>query len=433
METRVRSHIVRLTLVNTAGSAVLLGVALGLAFFFAKINTIKDVESELQEALQIFYAEPDQFPDLKEFKEANPSRSVAVFDSKRRLLESMGAFHPQYLEGHKEVEGQFLFGTRVGTYNLVVATPAIETERSLRQLGFVLFCLWLPLTGLLGAISYLSAIRVFVPLRNLTLEASNLGRTDLAARLSVPEGKEYLEFAGALNEMLARIEHLATRAEQFSSDAAHELRTPLAILIAQLETTLLNPRTTEEYQAAISKMLAEAIRLSELSETLLATAKSAPPPAPPISIAPIVRSISADYANRFEASGQKLESEVSDFKLSITETELRIIISNLLDNALRFSASGATTRLSLGKDAIQTILRVTDEGEGVAQSVRDTLFDRFVRAEASRNREHGGFGIGLALCKKIVESRGGRIWLETNQPSQKSGSTFVCAWPNPAG
>ena len=420
-----QSHIFRHTILTTGLASLSIAAAFLVAFLLARTQAFADVEKELGNSTSVFLAEPDQFPDLKEFHEANPDLSAVVFDSSGSILGSLGSLKIQNQLGFVTKRGLFTYGRPISKWHVVVATPSERTEKALERLVVVLGILWVPLTALLGFVSLRSANAIFVPIQSMTQEAANLGKNRMGERLILPNGKEFRDLAIELNNMLARTEEYAERAEQFSADAAHELRTPLAILRTQIETTLLNKRSSDEYESALRKVLSESERLSELAEVLLASSRSERLVQPEQDISEYVRLLGVEWQTLFQESGQKLSMFVEPCRVAIGSEEVRVIVSNLLENARRYSSPGANTtlRLSRGSESVQ--ISVADEGIGVPPEIESTLFDRFVRGEESRNREYGGFGVGLSLVKKIVNVRGGHIRFVRNPV----GTTFICEFP----
>ena len=216
------------------------------------------------------------------------------------------------------------------------------------------------------------------------------------------------------------------RQERFVADAAHELRTPLTVIRGQIETALLRARTTEDYKHTLNIALAEAERLSRLVEGLLLSA-SAPVVKPtPITLDAVLERAHARWVDRFSQAGiELLLKDVPAARVEMRPEECDSILDNLLSNALKHSSPNSTTRISLAVDDVAATISVADEGTGVPESLRETLFDRFTRGETSRNRELGGFGIGLAVVKRLVEARGGDVYLA---PSEK-GATFAVKLP----
>ena len=346
---------------------------------------------------------------------AEPGVSVAVFSGGKRLAQTGGlGLVPLRESGRTRLAGvevTALTDEERG-FRVVAARPWDHREEILERFNKVLALLWFPLVGLIAGATALASRATFRPLDRLRQQADEAREGGLRGRLGVEGTDEYGEFAASLNAFLDRIEALVENEEQFVADAAHELRTPLTALRGRVETTLLRERTPEEYRGALGIVLAEGERLSALVEALLNSATAiAARPAPPLDLRAVIEAAHARWIDRFAESGVGLDVAAVPLRVGLTSGEAGSLLDNLLANALRASPSGTVCRveLRLVKDRVR--LAVQDAGPGVPEELRERVFDRFVRGEESRNRATGGFGIGLSLCRRIAEGRGGRIWV----------------------
>jgi two-component system OmpR family sensor kinase len=315
---------------------------------------------------------------------------------------------------------------RHGSFHVVAALPWARREEALRRFSITLALLWFPLVGLVAGAAALSSRATFRPLDELRRQADDARAGGLGGRLLVSGEDEYGTFATSLNGFLNSIENLVKNEEQFVADAAHELRTPLTALRGRIETTLLRDRAPEEYRKALGIVLVEAERLSDLVEALLGSATAAyARTAPALDLQIEVEQAHARWLDRFAEAGVGLEvSSVPSFA-AVTPSEIGSVLDNLLGNALRASPPNSTCRIELWKERDKVRLALQDAGPGVPEELRERIFDRFVRGEESRNRATGGFGIGLSLCRRIVEGRGGTICVA---PSEK-GARFEVDLP----
>lgn len=315
---------------------------------------------------------------------------------------------------------------RRGRYHVVAALAWGRREEALRRFAVTLALLWFPLVGLVAGATALTSRATFHPLDELRRQADAARQGGLEARLQVEGQDEYAAFATSLNGFLDNLETLVRTEEQFVADAAHELRTPLTALRGRVETTLLRERAPAEYRKALGVVLEEAERLSALVEALLGSATAAyATPAPPLDLEAEVERAQARWLDRYAEAGVELIATTQPASARVTPSEIGSILDNLLANALRASPEGTTCRIEQTVAEGRVRLAVHDAGPGVPEELRERIFDRFVRGQESRNRATGGFGIGLSLCRRIAEARGGSIGVV---PSEK-GARFEVDLP----
>ena len=283
------------------------------------------------------------------------------------------------------------------------------------------------LTGLLG---WGAARRGLAPLRAMGREAGAITARHLDARLSadaVPA--ELAELADTLNGMLSRLEESFRRLSNFSSDLAHELRTPVSNLLTQTQVTLSKSRSVGEYHDILASNAEEFERLSRIVSDMLFLAKSendlVVPNREPVSLADEVSSVLEFYEALAEEKGIAV-ALVGDGSISGDRLMIRRAINNLMSNAVRHtSPGGAITVRIVQHGGAGTELQVENAGEGVAAEHLPRLFDRFYRVDFARQRQSDGAGLGLAITKSIVRAHGG----EVAAYSQDGLTTFCLKFP----
>jgi two-component system OmpR family sensor kinase len=256
-------------------------------------------------------------------------------------------------------------------------------------------------------------------------EAKILSSKGPGSRLAVPEDAEFGPLAERLNEFLDKIQASVRSQERFVADAAHELRTPLTILRGQVETTLLRERTGPEYAKVLNLLLDEAVRMSELVESLLVSSQASMTSAEVRDITVDVQEAVDRWTPRFREQQVALRSEIHPAEAPVLLRELDSVLDNLLGNALRHSTAGSSCWVVLSDGNGKTEISVADEGPGIPDEFKGQVFERFYRTDTSRNRDSGGFGIGLAICKRIANERGATIQVLDNSPT---GAKFVVTW-----
>lgn len=425
----VFGHRTRLTLA-AAGSAGLLFFALfALAVAALRLFEVRSAQSLLMPVLSQLSDELKRRPATSEFAEAieyDPDISLAIYDSRGKLIDAEGDFDLPLVPrpGFTVADGsRVLTDMRRVKDSTVVVGMSWEPQAALiRKVTWLLAGLWIPLVGVVAFATSQAAKATFFPLERLAEEAEALSLDRLEARMAVPPPGEYRGFVLRLNRFLDRLEASVRREEQFIADAAHELRTPLTVLRGQIETALNRSRDAEEYQATLKVVLEEVLRVSQLVELLLQSAVPAKEGVQ-TELDSAAESAHARWADRFLATGVTLQLNTMPASAHISSPEAEVILDNLLANALRASPPGSTCSIRVACCDSQAALSVADQGRGISTESSSTVFHRFARGNELQGT---GFGIGLDLCKRIVEAHSGSIQLLDNQPH---GSIFEVRLP----
>ncbi|EJN19428.1 heavy metal sensor kinase [Pseudomonas sp. GM78] len=282
-------------------------------------------------------------------------------------------------------------------------------------------------TALLGAWAARSGLR---PLRRMSAVASGVSAQSLNARL--PEADmppELAEMAHHFNAMLGRLDDSFQRLSAFSADIAHELRTPLSNLLTHTQVTLTRPRPLEDYREALHSNLEELQWMAQLVNDMLYLAKAdhglLMPKREPLELAEEVDLLLEFFAPLAEDARVTLKRD-GDARLEGDRSMLRRALSNLLDNALRFTPAGGEVRVRIVDQPKGLKLMVENSGDGISEELLPRLFDRFYRADPARHEgssEHAG--LGLAITQSIVRAHGGQIRCE----SEKGWTRFLIELP----
>ncbi|MCW2856727.1 MAG: ATP-binding region, ATPase domain protein [Marmoricola sp.] len=261
----------------------------------------------------------------------------------------------------------------------------------------------------LAMIVWLSVGRALRPVEVMREEADQIHAAHLARRLAVPAGSDEIpRLARTLNEMLDRIDESQRSQRQFVSDASHELRSPLAVLRQSAELGLAHPELVSQESLA-DDVLHETARLEDLVSALLLLARVESHTAGPIEPVDVDDVVLVEVA-RIRDTGTAVHIDVSALSAGRTTGStvlLGQVVRNLLDNAVRH----ATGRIEVGlhQHGHVMVLRVDDDGSGIAARDRESVFERFVRLDEGRARDEGGSGLGLAIVRTIVTSLGGTV------------------------
>jgi two-component system, OmpR family, heavy metal sensor histidine kinase CusS len=270
-------------------------------------------------------------------------------------------------------------------------------------------------TALLGAWAARSGLR---PLRRMGEVAASVSAHSLTQRLPQQHmPAELAELAQAFNAMLGRLDDAFQRLSAFSADIAHELRTPLSNLLTHTQVILTQPRPLEDYREALHSNLEELQWMAQLVNDMLYLAKAdhglLMPKREPLALADEVEALLEFFALLAEDAHVSLVREGSAHTAG-DRGMLRRALSNLLDNALRFTPAGGEVRVRITEGAMGVTLAVENTGEGIPGALLPRLFDRFYRADPARHEgssEHAG--LGLAITQSIVRAHGGRIFCES--------------------
>jgi heavy metal sensor kinase len=276
------------------------------------------------------------------------------------------------------------------------------------------------------------ARRALRPIDRLTTAAGAIGVTRLADRLDDPgTGDEVAHLAATLNTMLSRIEGGVQEQRRLVADTSHELRSPLAAMRAELDVSLRADRLDPPSRAALESTREEVIRLSRMVEDLLTLAGADEGRLDLVLAGGDLADVAGDVARAMEplaaAHGITLRLEAAPAPVTGDRGRLQQAIGNLVDNAIKYSPHGAVVRIATATEGDEAVVRVSDAGPGVAPELRERVFDRFFRADASRTRATGGSGIGLAIVRELAAAHGGRAWVEPRGAG--GGSVFVLALP----
>lgn len=264
---------------------------------------------------------------------------------------------------------------------------------------------------LIGLLMAYSVRRALQPVARLEQATRNRSRFDLTPlpRSGLPS--ELLALVGAFNHVLGQLDHAIKAERQFISDAAHELRTPLASLQAQLEVVMRSRSDTEREQA-LKKLMLSVQRSSRLSEQLLDMARLEASEMAPVRDWHDLKTIVGHVAHEFDLTARRqqrhLTLQLQPCHIQCDVDEMGILVRNLLDNALRYTAPGGTVRIRCGDDAAQgAFLEIADDGPGVPLEDQQAIFERFHRLRG--NGHVRGSGIGLSLVVRIAHLHQARI------------------------
>ena len=308
-------------------------------------------------------------------------------------------------------------------------------QKARRQL-IILLAIAGPAALLLGSYGgLLLANQALFPVDRLTRAAEEIEAGDLAKRVQVPAKMDELgRLAVTFNRMIARLQAAFERQRQFTADASHEMRTPLAVMRGDIEIALRRDRKPEEYRSVLTSNLEEIIRLSRLVEDLLMLARADAGQSllqcEPMDLAELCAQVTEYLSPLAEEKGQQLiytPPEITPLKISGEAQRLKQMLLNLLDNAVKYTPTNGSIRLRLMQDQHDAILSLSDTGRGIPEEDLSHIFERFFRhSRSTSDKTVQGFGLGLSIVKWIVDSHGGKI---SAASTLGQGTTFTVRLP----
>ena len=306
---------------------------------------------------------------------------------------------------------------------LSIHEPAMN---ALRELLLIILVALPVVVVLLVLGGYAITRRWLKPLHLMVVEANEIGGHEFQRRLSVQNPHDELGgMATVFNTTLSRLEDSYRALDRFVADAAHELLTPLTTLRSVGEVGLRRARSEDEYREIVGSMLEEAQRLQLLVEKLLQLARAEGGAnmlqCAPVKLDELCLEVMQDASVLAEDKGQEIVLRAAPGAAHTDGLLLRQALQNLVDNAIKYSPSGTQIVITLEYEKDRAVISVSDEGPGVPVEHRERLTDRFFRAEASRGRNGGGFGLGLAITKAYMHVLSGGLSYEQGQPR---GSRF---------
>ena len=297
--------------------------------------------------------------------------------------------------------------------------------------------------------TYFLTKKTLTPLQKLTSEVSQIQAQNLSTQLAVPNSKdEIAQLTSSFNEMLARLDNAFSTQKQFSANAAHELRTPLAVLQTNLEVfeKKQEPEMVE-YQQLFTMIKEQTARLSQLVGTLLdMTNLKSVPRTDHVSLEELVDEVFCDLDPVAEKAGisihfddsssQDWHTDVHTPDASALNNNIRNItgsyvllyraVYNLVENAIKYNRPHGSVSVSVKQKNGQAMVLVTDTGIGISPENQKKIFDPFFRVDKSRSRAMGGAGLGLALVDSIAKEHGGTVKV---LESSETGSTIALMLP----
>ena len=284
------------------------------------------------------------------------------------------------------------------------------------------------ITLLSGILAYFVSGRALKPLRSFTSQVEQVQLNNLAdMRIDEDAISEFRQLSRSFNQMLERLNNAFSAQRQFTGNAAHELRTPLALMQAQLELfSAEHPDVRPETAEFLTLLREQTERLIQMTRTLLEMSNLRQVARNErIQLAPMIEEIFTDLAPLSDKLGVTLTAE-GDGIMTGSDALIYRLIFNLTENAVKYNQPGGSVRVSVTQELEKLLLRVSDTGCGIPEVYQRSIFQPFFRVDKSRSREYGGAGLGLSLVWEIADLHGGSVWVEK---SSEKGTTIAVGLP----
>lgn len=348
----------------------------------------------------------------------------------RRIDRDGHAWHATHLRIEPEVPPAAVGAGKHRALTLTAAVPLDPVRDTLRALAAALAGLNVAVLVVAAFVGRVVVRRALAPIARMADAARAMGADDRDARLPVgPAADELADLSAAFNGLLGRLDEAFARERRFTGEASHQLRTPVAAIIGQVEVALRRDRDPAEYRLMLAKVHAQAERLRRVVDALLFLARSqgdGPPVAlEPLDIAVVVRDRLAVFAEHQRVGDLRLDVAEGVWASAHREL-LGELFDALLDNALKYSDPGTPVDVRIGRDADCAWVEVEDRGVGIAEADVPHVFQPFFRAAAVRDRGVAGVGLGLAVAARIAAAFGGAVRVS----SESGGTRFRLELPS---
>lgn len=315
---------------------------------------------------------------------------------------------------------------------VTTAYPADDLDDLLQRL-FAMMLYSLPVTLIVSMVAgWFLAQRSLRPVDVIARSARLISARSLSQRLPMPDtDDEIARLTLTLNDMIARLEQSFTQIRQFTSDASHELKTPLAIMLGELELALKRPLSPAEYRETLTSCLEEVERLTTVVQGLLelsrADAGQVQLDLSTVDLSRLTEDVVDDVMTLAEQRHHKVHSHVQrSVMVRGDRVKLYQALLNIGENAVKYTESGGEIIIDVSGYGPYAEVRVRDTGIGIPEEQMPFIFDRFYRVDRARSKQIGGTGLGLAITKTIIEAHGGTIRVES---VEGEGTTFIVTMP----
>jgi len=358
---------------------------------------------------------------VPESRPSIPENVEARFHRNRYISTMRGVVHELFIRGPH--------------HTLVcVGRSVIDEQGRIRELTLMLISTGAAIfaIGMFGG--WWLSRRAIAPIQKMSQIAEEIQSNTLSRRVDIKGfDSELAQLGTVLNSMFDRLHDAFQQQRRFVADASHELRTPLSVIMTSAELALSKDRGSEEYKLQLETCQRSANRMHQLVESLLMLArldgKQPSESLSPLDLAQLVKE-NLEWLGPLAAERQiQFKANLQSCMVSGHHNLLNQLVTNLVVNAIQYNKDRGTVRIDIRSETHGSLLSVDDDGIGIPESDIPHLFDRFYRVDQARSRNTGGNGLGLAICKRIVEIHRGTIEV-TSKVGE--GSKFIVRFPSPS-
>ena len=390
--------------------------------------SLGDVRQSPRDLLMLAYYSGDQLIKIS-------SNNLYILDDETvaRIITSGRTFFTADTTGGEKLR---CFGTRIPPEREISIPRNIPTEREKRPIVLItgrptapieeslsalvnVFIIAIPVCLIIaGGGGVFLAGRALKPVDTISRTARDIEENDLSRRIDIKTKDELGRLARTINQMIERLQKAFERQRQFTGDASHELRAPLAVIQAESTLALQKDRHIDEYRQSLETISQEAGHMTKIIEQLLTLARSdagvEKMSFEKVNLSKLLSDLTSDINVLCHDKGLSLKLD-ADNNVSVKGDagKLRRLFLNVLDNAIRYTPGGGVISVTLSNEGQTALVTIKDTGIGIPQKHIPHIFDRFYRVDKARSRAEGGSGLGLAICKYIVEAHGGEISVES--------------------
>lgn len=312
---------------------------------------------------------------------------------------------------------------RQGGLSIVLDVAGIERSILSDALVILVFVI---IAGSCAA--YLLAGHYTKPIKQLSSHMRELAPDSLSRPIEVESGGEEIqELVKSFNQMTGQLSEAFAMQSRFSVSAAHELRTPLAVLRTRLDVFKKKEREQKEYDELVQTMETYVDRLSSLISNLLELTETGElPEVEDVSLDSVIKTVVKDLEPVAHEHAVKIHTDIEPLTVRGNASLLYRALYNLVENAIRYNEKEGSISIDLKNQDTAGMVKIADTGVGIAPEARELIFEPFYRVNKSRSREFGGAGIGLSLVKAILKRHGAFIAVDANEPQ---GSVFTITFP----
>ncbi len=452
----------RITIYYLTATGVLIGILFFIIYFSVRETAYRhmdeDLDAESNEIERNLVVLNNKFIIANTFEwnerehgqiEVNPI-FIQIIDAKGQLIKRTGNLLNGKLDFNSKIKQQTYFnsslsgsairqvqipiknptGTTLGY--IIVAMPLEESAIVLLNLFIILVTTYWSVLFVLFYITRFIAGKSISPINKVIVTAERITRENLDERIDLPDHKdEIYKLTLTINQLLDRLEDAVLREKQFTSDASHELRTPLSIIKGTLEVLIRKQRTVEQYENKINYCINEVDRMTAIIDQLLILARYESGKMTTlineINIIEVLKPVLARLNPLIEEKNIFINYNPAEAVSVLADySMLEIILENLISNSIKYSSDGKQIDITIIHIDEKVTLEIKDYGIGIHQEHIEKIFDRFYRADSSRNSEITGNGLGLAIVKRLADLQNLSL-LVKSKPSE--GTSFQIIFP----